>query len=204
MAVSRYNCRDQSELYGAKRLQFGLHQIPNIISIFRILLVGPIVYTLLLKEYEMGLVLFAVAGWSDGLDGFLAKHYGWQSWLGSILDPIADKLLLVASFVALGWLGVLPLWLVALVILRDVVIVAGATIYYFNVGHFTGSPSFLSKFNTVMQIILVLVVVLHEAYDLLPHYALVALIAVVALTTVASGLGYVVKWGKKAHRHGSH
>lgn len=85
--------------------------IPNIISVFRILLVLPVVWLLLQQQYTMALVLFAIAGVSDALDGFLAKHNGWESRLGTILDPLADKLLLVCSFLTLAWLGLIPFWL---------------------------------------------------------------------------------------------
>ena len=87
-----------------------MQQLPNIISVFRMLLVVPVVGSLLQQQFGMALVLFAIAGFSDGLDGFLAKHFGWQSRLGSILDPLADKLLLVSSFLTLTWMGFVPLW----------------------------------------------------------------------------------------------
>ena len=107
--------------------------IPNIITVFRFLLVPPVVLLLLNHRYGAALIVFGVAGFSDALDGFLAKRYGWSSRMGAIMDPLADKLLLVASFVTLGWLGLIPPWLVALVILRDVVIVIGAMIYHWCV-----------------------------------------------------------------------
>ena len=75
-----------------------LRQLPNTISVFRILLVFPIIYLLLQQQYQQALVLFLIAGVSDGVDGFLAKHYGWQTWLGGVLDPLADKFLLVSCF----------------------------------------------------------------------------------------------------------
>ena len=101
-------------------------EIPNIISILRILLVIPVIWLLLTDDFPSALWLFAIAGVSDALDGFLAKRYGWQSELGSLLDPLADKILLVSCYVVLGWLLLLPAWLVATVILRDVMIVVGA------------------------------------------------------------------------------
>ena len=185
-------------------MRIGLNQLPNIISIFRIILVAPIVYVLLQEQYGLGLVLFAVAGASDGLDGFLAKQYNWESWLGSILDPIADKLLLVACFLTLWWLDLLPLWLVLMVFLRDVIIVTGATVYYFTIGRFTGEPTFISKFNTTMQIMLVLAVVLNQAYGIFPEFVLLVLIGIVALTTLSSGIDYVVEWGRRARSRGPH
>ena len=85
--------------------------IPNIISMLRIILVIPTVMLLLNERYGQALILFAVAGASDGLDGYIAKRYHYVSRLGTILDPLADKLLLVCTYLALGWLGLLPAWL---------------------------------------------------------------------------------------------
>ena len=94
--------------------------IPNLITVFRFLLVPPLVWLLLNDRFGAALVVFGVAGFSDGLDGFLAKRFHWTSRIGALLDPLADKLLLIASFVTLGWLGWIPVWLVVLVCLRDV------------------------------------------------------------------------------------
>lgn len=174
-----------------------LRQIPNIISVFRILLVAPIIMMLLEREFAMALILFAVAGFSDGLDGFLAKRFHWQTWIGGFLDPLADKLLLVTSFVALGWLKLLPWWLVGLVFLRDIVIVVGATIYHYRVGKVDAEPTHISKFNTFMQILLVLLVVLAQILAM-PPLVIKLCVYLVALTTISSGLDYVFKWGRRA------
>ena len=98
----------------------------------------------------------ACAGASDALDGFLAKRYGWQSWLGGMLDPIADKLMLIACFVSLGTIGAHPAWLTWLVVGRDVVIVAGAVAYHSFIGRVDAQPTPLSKFTTCIQITYVL------------------------------------------------
>jgi len=114
------------------------------------------------------LLLFTVAGVSDALDGFLAKHYGWTSELGGLLDPLADKLLLIGAILALGWLRELPVWLVALVILRDVVIVTGAVGYHLMVERVQASPLLISKLNTLMQLTMVFVVIVHYGMMTLP------------------------------------
>ena len=106
-----------------------LNQIPNIISVIRILLVAPVVYCLLNQQFQVAWWLFVIAGISDGVDGYLARRFNWQTELGATLDPIGDKLLMVFSYLALGWLAQLPIWLVILVILRDVVIVSGTLFY---------------------------------------------------------------------------
>ena len=177
-----------------------LRQLPNTISIFRVVLVFPIIYLLLNYQYQQTLVLFVIAGVSDGVDGFLAKHYGWQTWLGGVLDPLADKFLLVSCFIALAWMGLLSWWLVALVMVRDVVIIAGATYYYFRVDRIDAQPTFLSKFNTVSQIGLVVVVILAEIVSL-PSWLVTTMIVFVALTTVSSGLDYVVAWSRRVQKH---
>lgn len=172
--------------------------IPNLISILRIFLSVPVVWMLLLQRFDIALILFAIAGVSDGLDGFLAKHYGWQSHLGGMLDPLADKVLLVSSYVALAILGLIPLLLMLLVILRDLVIVTGALVYNFRVRELEADPSMISKFNTFSQIVLVLAVVLDQGLLGLPDGLRVLLLWLVAATTIASGANYVWVWSRRA------
>jgi cardiolipin synthase len=172
--------------------------IPNLITFGRILLVPPIVWLLLHGEYGWCLVLFGVAGLSDGLDGFLAKRYDWTSRLGGLLDPIADKLLLISCFVALGYLGLIPVWAVALILVRDVVIVSGAVAYHFRVARLEASPSWVSKVNTVLQISLVLLVIYDQAFPGLPPYFLEILLIMVVIATVWSGVDYVTTWSRRA------
>ena len=97
--------------------------VPNALSILRIILTVPVVMTLLNHQYFLAMMLFFVAGVTDALDGWIAKRYSCQTRLGSILDPVADKLLLVSSFITLYITGLLPIWLLVLVFLRDVMIV---------------------------------------------------------------------------------
>ncbi|MEO5343813.1 MAG: CDP-alcohol phosphatidyltransferase family protein [Gammaproteobacteria bacterium SHHR-1] len=179
---------------------FNSSDIPNLITLARILLVGPVVYALLREEFALALGLFFIAGVSDGVDGFLAKHYHWQSRLGSLLDPLADKLLLVSSSLSLAWLGLLPWWLVAAVLLRDLIIVGGALWWNFNISLLEAEPTIVSKINTFMQIVLVLAVVLAQLplLDLLPEGALTALIWATLATTLSSGIDYVWEWSKRA------
>ena len=175
-----------------------MRHIPNIISVLRILLVIPVVMLLLARDYGSALVLFAIAGISDGVDGFLAKHYGWQSRLGSILDPLADKLLLVCSFLSLGWLGLIPFSLVVAVMLRDLVIVVGALVYHYHFGRFEMEPTRVSKANTFFQIVLVLAVVFfHGEFADIP-WLVEALVYIVWATTLISGANYVWIWGRRA------
>ena len=176
--------------------------IPNLISVLRIFLSVPVVWSMLELRFDIALLLFAVAGISDGLDGYLAKHFGWQSRLGGLLDPLADKVLLVSSYLTLAILGMIPMLLMLLVILRDLVIVTGALIYNFRIQELEAAPSIISKVNTFTQILLVLVVVLDEGLIGLPDLAIQVLIGVVFITTIASGINYVWVWSRLAAHHG--
>lgn len=176
--------------------------IPNLISFLRILLTLPIVWLLFERQFSYALMLFAVAGFSDGLDGFLAKRFGWQSHLGGLLDPLADKALLMSSFLVLGGLGLIPLWLVMLVIFRDLTIMGGALYYHFSVEEVDAHPSLISKLNTLLQIMLVLLVVTDAGPWPLPEILLQGLTWTTGLTTLVSGGLYVWVWTNKARRKG--
>lgn len=172
--------------------------IPNFISVARIVLVVPLVLALLAHEYVAALILFVVAGTSDGLDGFLAKRYGWTSRLGSILDPIADKLLLVSCYLVLSWLAHIPLWLVSAVIIRDIVIFVGALAFHRYIGNFDLIPSFISKVNTFAQLVCGFLVMLSLAWLQIEPKILETMFQIVFATTVLSGGDYVWTWGHKA------
>jgi len=173
--------------------------IPNIICFLRILLVIPVVLLILEGDYLFALFLFVIAGVSDGVDGFLAKHFHWQSRLGSILDPVADKLLLVSTYVSLTWVGLIPLWLLLAVFVRDITIVIGAYAYHSFIGEFKMAPSLISKFNTVMQILLVMAILSLQLTEI-PQNIIDIMVSVTLLSIILSGLDYVVVWGKKAYR----
>jgi cardiolipin synthase (CMP-forming) len=172
--------------------------LPNIITFVRFLLVPPVVLLLLYRRYDAALLVFALAGFSDAIDGYLAKRYHWTSRLGALLDPLADKLMLVSAFVTLAWLGLIPIWLVGLIILRDVVIVTGAIVYNMRIEKLEAAPSVVSKLNTLAQILLVLAVMFSQAIRELPSIGMDALIYGVLLTTLWSGLDYVWTWGRRA------
>lgn len=174
--------------------------IPNIITVLRIVLVVPIAWLLLDHRYGLALLLFFVAGVSDGLDGFLAKHYGWTSRLGALLDPLADKALLVTCYAALTWNALLPLWLLVLVVARDVVIVAGAVVYNFRIQRLEAEPTLISKLNTLLQILLVLLVIVQQVKPLLAASWITGLVYAVTISVVWSGLDYVITWSRRARR----
>jgi cardiolipin synthase len=177
-------------------------QIPNLICVLRILLVWPIISALIGGRFVMALALVAIAGFSDGLDGYLAKRFDWRSRLGGLLDPLADKLLLVSTFITLAWLGLVPLWLTAVVILRDFVIVSGSLVYQAVVAPVQPEPSRASKLNTGAQLLFVCAVIANHGLDAPPAEFLIAAGAAVLVTSTVSGLDYVVRWSRKAARAG--
>lgn len=175
--------------------------LPNTLTVLRMALVVPLAWMIRETRYDEAVVVAAIAGLTDALDGFLAKRFRWQSWLGGVLDPIADKLMLVACFVTLGLVGAHPDWLTGLVVGRDVVIVAGAVAWHNLIGRIHAQPTRLSKLTTVVQIVYVLAQLLHLSHWLeLPLRLLEVLIVLTAVLTVASGLQYVVVWSRKALR----
>ncbi len=177
--------------------------LPNAITLARIAAVGPLAYLLANFRYEAALWLTFVAGASDALDGYLAKRFDWHTALGGMLDPLADKLLLVVCYMMFGFNEVLPWWLFWLVVGRDAVIIAGATAYHNLVAPVSSEPTLLSKLNTFMQISLVLWMLL--ALTWLDGFGWLSelLIWVVTATTVGSGLQYVWIWGRRAIRTGA-
>ena len=182
--------------------------LPNLLTALRMLMVVPLAWLIRDGYYTGALLIAALAGASDALDGLIAKHYGWQSWLGGVLDPIADKLMLFACFLSLGLIGAHPFWLVWLVIGRDVVIVAGAVAYHYWIGRLSAEPTPLSKFTTVVQIFYVLAQLLHLTRWLDFPWLTSTLMWAAIISTVVSGLQYVLVWSARARhelrsRHGS-
>lgn len=180
-----------------------LHRIPNIITLVRIALIVPIAWLLLDERYLAGLVLLAIAGLSDALDGALARRFSWSSSFGAYADPLADKLLVGTMFVVLVWQGHVPLWLAAVAISRDVIIMLGAVACGFVFEKVEVNPSFISKLNTAMQItMLILVLVWLVAAGPLSAFAFAVLdpwgFVVVATLGVSSGVDYVFTWGRRA------
>ena len=167
-----------------------LRHLPNAICVLRIVLTVPTVLAISRGEEVLALVLFTIAAISDGLDGYLAKRNGWASDVGRILDPIADKVLLVATFLACTWQGLIPVWLAAAAVARDVMLGGGALIYRLWFGRIEGSPSALSKVNTTLQIIVVIVAMLNAAVPVVPSILVMTLTLVTFGTTTLSGIAY--------------
>jgi cardiolipin synthase (CMP-forming) len=177
-----------------------LRQLPNVITSIRILLIVPIAMALSGHRTVETLWLFCVAGASDGIDGFLAKRFGWQTDLGGLLDPVADKLLLATVFVMLALLGSVPVWLTVAVIARDCIIVLGAVAYRIALGPVVARPSRVSKLNTLCQVIFILVVIGTPQFSWPPAWQ-TFLGALVFVTVAVSGLDYVLAYSRLAAEH---
>jgi cardiolipin synthase (CMP-forming) len=175
-----------------------MRHIPNAITLLRLVLVVPTAYGILLHWYGTALVLFLVAALSDAIDGFLAKRFGWITSVGGVLDPIADKLLLVSCIFALTLQGLLPHWLMWLIVGRDVVIVAGAWVYHAWIARFDATPSLFSKLTTLAQILLVLGMLWAQYVHQFDEMAW--MVDITAGVTLLSGIHYVITWGVRAWR----
>ena len=175
-----------------------MRHLPNLICLLRLALIWPVIVTLHAGEYLAALALLVTAGVSDGLDGYLAKHFNWSSELGKFLDPIADKLLLITVFVESAWLGLVPWWLSAAVVARDVLIGLGALVYRLWFGALHGRPTLISKINTAAQLLYVMLVMLNAAMQLPPREVLDACALLTFATTVLSGLHYVLIFTRRA------
>ena len=171
--------------------------LPNILSFLRIFCSPLFIWLMFENHTSWALWLFAVAGLTDALDGFVAKQFGMETELGRYLDPLADKLLLLAGFVSLTSLEFLPLWLMLLVVTRDIIIVGGALVYQVLTGSLHIEPLWSSKLNTVVQMGLLLLVLINLTHGVLPML-LEPMVWLTATTTLISGSGYVLEWSRRA------
>ena len=175
--------------------------IPNAITIMRVFLVPPVGWAILVGEYPIAFWLFFLAGFSDALDGFLARAFHWQSQLGATLDPIADKSLMILAFFCLFWVGSIPWWLFVAVLLRDVIIIGGALAYQYLTRNLHMEPLLLGKLNTALQILVVLAILLHLAFGWFTPAWITAMSLLLLVTTLLSGVAYVREWSRRARRY---
>jgi cardiolipin synthase len=175
-----------------------MRHLPNIICLLRIALIWPTLSALRAEDYDIALLLFTIAAVSDGLDGYLAKRFNWTSTLGKVLDPLADKLLLVSVFILATWMGFVPSWLTAAAVARDVMIGLGALAFHFWFGPLHGRPTVISKINTLLQLSYLLGVMTHLALHVPPQEVLSALAVLTFITTVLSGADYAYTFTSRA------
>lgn len=170
--------------------------IPNIITLGRILAVPFIVWAIASNQMEIAFAIFIIAGVSDAVDGFLAKRFNMSSELGALLDPVADKALLVSIYMALGIWGAIPRWIVILVVSRDIMIVGAVIVSWLYGKPIPMKPLMVSKLNTVAQVGFAALVLasLGFGFDSTP-YDLV-LMALVTIFTLLSVSFYLVEWAR--------
>ena len=170
-------------------------QIPNLLTLLRIAACPILVILLQDSRYDLALIVFFMAGLTDGLDGYIAKRFDCTSDLGAILDPIADKLLIASAYIMLAILQDIPFWLLVAVMFRDLVIVAGYLILVMMGNEVPMKPTYVSKLNTFLQISLMAAVLMERAGWVEIPFIIVVLIAGVLMTTIISGIQYVWFWG---------
>lgn len=176
----------------------GLFTVPNVITLMRLCAVPLAVWLVLRQRLDLAFWLFVAAGLSDAVDGYLARVWHARSALGAILDPLADKALLVAMYVTLAAVGVLPDWLAILVVFRDLVIVGGVCVLYVLGQRVAIRPIFVSKVNTAAQIALAALALVLAGFRLDAGPLQAVLEIVVAVTTLASGGAYVLLAARRA------
>lgn len=170
--------------------------LPNLITLGRLFLVPLTVWLILNGRYGTAFWALIAAGLSDALDGYIAKRFQWQTRLGALLDPIADKSLLVSLYITLGIAGQLPNWLVILVVFRDAMIIGGFVLIQAIAAQPRFDPLYISKINTLLQIALVGFVLARLGLAVRAEILVFALVLAVAATTVLSGLSYLVRWAR--------
>ena len=187
--AARFICQAQNVAAGACRLS-----IPNLITLARILLVPVVVWAIASNQMLFAFLLFAAAGVSDAVDGFLAKRFGMTSELGAYLDPLADKVLIVSIYVSLGIVDALPRWLVILVVSRDLLIVGGVMFSWIVNKPVGVKPHMVSKINTAAQLLLVGLALASLGFGFDAGWVLQLTMATVAALTLASIAVYLREW----------
>ena len=168
--------------------------LPNLITLGRLVLVPVVLVAITEGRLDVAFWLFLVAGISDGVDGFIARHWNWRSELGAHLDPLADKALLVGTYAALGLEDRMPRWLAIIVISRDLAILGGVLLAWVMHRRIRIAPLFVSKMTTAAQIALALMVLARGAFHWLPDHAIWLASLVTAGLTCISGAAYLWTW----------
>ena len=184
----------------------GANQIPNLLTICRILVIFPTIWFLYFSQFREAFYLLVIAGISDAMDGYLARAFDWKTRLGSILDPVADKILIASCFLVLAIQAKLPTWVAVVVLGRDLVIFSGAIAYRILYKELEIAPTMISKINTAFQFIALTVILLFLAnFPAFTTYLQPLLDPFLFFTLAAlgmlSGIQYVVVWTQKAFNH---
>ncbi|MDF1645685.1 MAG: CDP-alcohol phosphatidyltransferase family protein [Legionellaceae bacterium] len=177
-----------------------LKYLPNAFSLTRLMLIAPFLFFLHQSQFSTALYIFLFAGLTDGLDGWLARLFNWQTRFGSFIDPVADKLLIASSFISLALLGQLPWWLVSLVFFRDLTISLGVMAWQrFIPQRLDFKPTWLSKINTFLQLTLIIFCLIELAFGKTSHNITYILIGLTAFTTSVTYIDYVWTGARRAY-----
>jgi len=179
---------------GSLGLGEGAVYLPNLITVIRVLIVPVVIWLIIHGAHTPAFALFLLAGVSDAIDGFLARHYDWRTELGAYLDPVADKLLLVGIYVTLGLLGHIPAWLVIAVVSRDVLIVGAVMLSWMLDRAVEVRPSKISKANTAGQIVLAGIVLAQLGFAPALAPVVTPLTWIVGILTLVSAGVYLARW----------
>jgi cardiolipin synthase len=172
--------------------------LPNLLTSLRLVLALPICLLIMSDEYVAALWVALIAGISDALDGWFARRLNVVSRFGAIADPIADKLMLGAVYLGLALAGLLPWWVTAVVLGRDVFIVSGALAYHWRFGHYEMDPSRWGKLSTFFQILFALMILAQQVQPILPEQLLALMCYAMVFIAFISAGHYLVVWGSKA------
>jgi cardiolipin synthase len=175
--------------------------LPNWLTTLRILLIPVFVTLLVYRRAGLALLVFCLASLTDMLDGYIARLQDNQTRLGAFLDPVADKLLLTSGFVTLTWLKVIPFWITAVVVSRDLVLSIGVLVIHVAGGTVHPSPSWIGKMSTVFQMATVLAAMAAVYFHLVPPVLTRLLVWVTAAFTITSGLQYIIMGLKQLETH---
>jgi cardiolipin synthase (CMP-forming) len=196
--------RRKAEIPASARRKPGCRlSIPNLITLGRILLVPVVVWAIMTGEMRIAFLLFLAAGISDAVDGFLAKRFHMKSELGAYLDPLADKALIVSIYVSLGIAGTLPIFLVILVVSRDIMIISAFMLSWLVGKPMPIRPLLVSKANTVAQIVLAALVLAEQAFGFDAALGSKLIMALVAILTLLSIAFYLAEWVRHMNSFGA-
>lgn len=170
----------------------------NIITVVRLLFTPIIIWLIFSSYYYLGLIFFVLSGLSDALDGFIAKQFNQRTILGSYLDPVADKTLIVSSILALGYMGAIPSWLIILIVSRDLAILGAVIISWLVERSLKIEPIISSKINTFLQIFYIGLILLNlsskEEIVYLNIFIIPTFSILIALSTLTSWFSYLILW----------
>ena len=175
-----------------------LRWIPNAISLSRIVLVWPILWLIVHDDFLWAFVLIVIAALSDGIDGYLAMRFDWGTPLGAKLDPIGDKVLIAGVFITLAYTGHIPVWLAVFIFGRDLILVTGSSAINYLIRPFEGSPSRISKLNTLLQLEFMAFVLCRAAFGWPDQIGITVLGAALIVTGVISMVDYMMLWVRHA------